>query len=141
MSNNLVTNVYAIFMDIVKWILTKFDGCSFKRNMQNKIKSLTCQHYYLAVMFSKYILKGQILLQNFGDLFWKTKLTNRVSQITAGMNMVTFGGLTKHFLTIVVEYFLRIYIMMNIMILGEIMKKVRTKTKRKKTTVALWHKI
>ena len=33
----------------------------------------------------------------------------RLSQITAGMNMVTFGGLTKHFLMMLVEYFSIIY--------------------------------
>ena len=50
--------------------ILKFDGCSFKRNMQKKIskKSLTCQHYHLAVMISKYILKEQMLLQKFRDL-------------------------------------------------------------------------
>ena len=57
-------------------------------------------------MFSEYILKGQVLLQKFGDLFWKTKLMKRFSQVKAGMTMLIFNGLTKDFLMILVELFL-----------------------------------
>ena len=114
-------NMYAIYMDIVKRMLTQFDGCSLKKNMQKKIKSLICQHYHLAVMFFEYILKGQILSQKFRDLLWKTKLMKRVSQFTAGLNIV-----------ILVEYFSVNYSMTNSMILEAIMKKVRMKTKIKK---------
>ena len=65
--------------------INKGDGCSFKRNMQKKMKSLTCQLYHLSVMFSKYI-RRKILWQKYGDL-WKIKLMKWVPQITAGMNM------------------------------------------------------
>ena len=51
--------------------------------------------------------------------------------------MLTFGGLTKHFLMILMEYFLMIYKMTNNMILEAIMKKVSMKTKIKKQHVTL----
>ena len=56
----------------------------------------------------------------------------RVSQIMAGINMVTFGSLTKHFVMILVEYFSIIYAMIKNIILQMIMEKVKTKTKIKK---------
>ena len=123
--------IFAIYMNMVEKIL-KFDGCLFKRNMQKKIKQLTCQNYYLVVMFSEFILKGQILPQKFEDLPWKTKLMKRVSQIMARINMVTFGSLTKHFVMKLVEYFSIIYLMTKNIILQMIMEKVKTKTKIKK---------
>ena len=70
---------------------------------------------------------------NFVIKVWKSslkkKLMKRVSQITAGMNMVIFGGLTNHFLMILVEYFSIIYTITNNMILEAIMKKERIKMK------------
>ena len=60
-------------------------------------------------MFSEYILKRQILLQKFGYLLWKTELAKRVSQIMAGVNIVTFGGLTKHILMISGIFFNNLY--------------------------------
>ena len=53
------------------------------------------------------ILRIRSEMENFVAKVWrsslKSKLTKRVSQIMARMNMVTFGGLTKHFLTILEE--------------------------------------
>ena len=43
----------AIYMNIVKRILTKFDVYSSERNMQKKAKSLACKHYHLTIMLSE----------------------------------------------------------------------------------------
>ena len=78
---------------------------------------------------------------NFVAKIWRSSLKNKIDEesfVNHGWdNMVTFGGLTKHFLMTLVEYFLIIYTVAKNMILEEIMKKVRTKTKIKKTAVAL----
>ena len=44
--------------------------------MQKKIKSLTCQHYDLAVMFSEYILKEQIFVAKV----WRSLLKNKIDE-------------------------------------------------------------
>ena len=78
--------------------------------------------------------------KNFVAKVWRS-LKNKIDEVSSanhGWNEygMTFGGLTKHFLMILVEYFLIIYTMMNNLILEAIMKKVRTKTEIK-TTVTL----
>ena len=44
--------------------------------MQKNIKSLTCQHYDLAVMFSEYILKEQIFVAKV----WRSLLKNKIDE-------------------------------------------------------------
>ena len=122
----------------VRWIrriCMQFIWASWKNI--NKVQWLlfqkkTCKRKYQWLFF-ECILNGQIFLQKFGHLVWKTKLMKSFAN-DGWDNYGDIWWIDQAF----PDDISGTYTMTKNMTLEEIMKKVRTKTKIKKTIVTLW---